>query len=98
MSSSDPTLSFHSYSLTEMEGLNNIGDVTVPGNRPQGNPLANKFLYLRVRTELGQPLAPTLFAKDVIDGMMSMQHQAMGQQIEPPLGIMLLSDTEAVVE
>ena len=50
-------------SLTEMEGLNNIGDVTVPDNMPQGNPLTNQFLYLRVRTELGQPLAPTLFEK-----------------------------------
>ena len=30
--------------------------------------------------------------------MMSMQNQVMGQQIEPPLGVMLLSDTEAVVE
>ena len=65
MSNSDPTPSFHSYSLTEMEGLNNIGDVTVPDNRPQGHSLVNQFLYLRIRTEIDQPLAGTLFTKDV---------------------------------
>ena len=60
--------------------------------------MANQFLCLKVRTQLDQPLTPTLFAKDVIDGMMSMQNQVMGQQIETPLGVMLFSDTEAVVE
>ena len=73
MSSSDPTPSFYSYSLTEMEGLNEIGDVVVPDNTIPGSPLGNQFLYLSVKTDCGQPLAPTLFAKDVIEGMISMQ-------------------------
>ena len=98
MSSSDPTPSFYSYSLTEMEGLNEIGDVVVPDNTIPGNPLGNQFLYLSVKTDCGQPLAPTLFAKDVIEGMISMQAHTVGQQLEVPLGVMLLSDTEAVVE
>ena len=98
MSSSDPAPSFYSYSLTEMEGLNEIGDVVVPDNTTPGNPLGNQFLYLSVKTDLGQPLAPTLFTKDVIEGMMSMQARTVGQQPEVPLGAMLLSDTEAVVE
>ena len=98
MSSSDPTPSFYSYSLTEMEGLNEIGDVVVPDNTIPGNPLGNQFLYLSVKTDCGQPLAPTLFAKDVIQGMISMQAHTVGQQLEVPLGVMLLSDTEAVVE
>ena len=45
MSSSDPTPSFYSYSLTEMELLNEIGDVVVPVNTTPGNPLGNQFLY-----------------------------------------------------
>ena len=98
MSSSDPTPSFYSYSLTEMEGLNEIGDVVVPDNTIPGNPLGNQFLYLSVKTDCGQPLAPTLFAKDVIEGMISMQTHTVGQQLEVPLVVMLLSDTEAVVE
>ena len=53
---------------------------------------------LNVKTDCGQPLAPTLFAKDVIEGMISMQAHTVGQQLEVPLGVMLLSDTEAVVE
>ena len=78
MSNSEPTPSFYSYSLTEMEGLNEIGDVVVPDSRTQGNPPGTQFLYLSLKTDLGQPLAPTLFAKDVIEGMMSMQVQAVG--------------------
>ena len=81
-----------------MEGLNEIGDVVVPDNTIPGNPLGNQFLYLSVKTDCGQPLAPTLFAKDVIEGMISMQVHTVGQQLEVPLGVMLLSDTEAVVE
>ena len=97
MSSSDSTPSFYSYSLTEMEGLNAIGDVVVPDNAIPGNPIGNEFLYLSVKTDLGQPLAPTRFAKDVIEGKMSMQAYTVGQQLEVPLGVMLVSDTEAVV-
>ena len=78
MSSSDPTPSFYSYSLTEMEGLNEICDVIVPDNTIPGNPLGNQFLYLSVKTDCGQPLSPTLFAKDVIEGMISMQVHTVG--------------------
>ena len=81
-----------------MEGLNEIGDVVVSDNTIPGNPLGNQFLYLSVKADCGQPLAPTLFAKDVIEGMISMQAHTVGQQLEVPLGVMLLSDTEAVVE
>ena len=98
MSGSDPTPSFYSYSLTELEGLNEIGNVVVPDNTTPGNPMGNQFLYLSVKTDLGQPLAPTLFAKDVIEGMMSMQAHTVGQQLQVPVGVMLLSDIEAVVE
>ena len=45
MSSSDPTPSFYSYSLTEMEGLNEIGDVALSDNTTPGNPLGNQFLF-----------------------------------------------------
>ena len=78
MSSQDPTPSFHSY--TEMEGLNRVGDLRSPDDRSQGNPQVNQFLYLSVKTETGQSLSSALFAKDVIEGMLSMQEYAMDQQ------------------
>ena len=46
----------------------------------------------------GQPLPPTLFTKDVIEGMVSMQGHVVGQEQEPPLEVMMLSETEAVIE
>ena len=98
MSNSDPTPSFYFYSPTGMYGLNDIGEVVVPDHTTPGNPLGNQFLYLSVKTDCGQSLALTLFAKDVIEGMISMQAHMVGQQLEVPLGVMLLSDTEAVVE
>ena len=97
MSSSDQVPSFYSYSPTEMEGLNNLGNTgeeVTPNNGPQGS----QFMYLQARTEGGLPLVPTLFTREVIAGMVEMQGKAVAQQDEPPLGVHLLSDIEAVVE
>ena len=84
-----------------MEPLNSIGKIE--GNEgynqvPQGNPQYNQYLYLQIQTAHGQPLPPTLFTKDVIEGMVSMQGHVVGQEQEPPLEVMMLSDTEAVIE
>ena len=81
-----------------MEGLNRVRDLRSPDDRSQGNPQVNQFLYLSVKTETGQSLSSALFAKDVIEGMLSLQKYAMDQQQTSSLGVMLLSDTEAVVE
>ena len=84
-----------------MEYLNSIGKTE--GNKdynqvPQGNPQQNQYLYLQIQTAHGQPLPPTLFTKDVIEEMVSMQGHVVGQEQEPPLEVMMLSDTEAVIE
>ena len=97
MSSSDQVPSFYSYGPTEMEGLNSLGnpgEEVTPDNGLQGS----QFMYLQIRTEGGLPLAPTLFTREVIAGMVEMQGKAVAQQDEPPLGVHLLSDVEAVVE
>ena len=101
MSISDQTPTFYSYSLTGMEYLNSIGKTegNVGYNQvPQGNPQQNQYLYLQIQTAHGQPLPPTLFTKDVIEGMVSMQGHVVGQEQEPPLEVMMLSETEAVIE
>ena len=84
-----------------MERLNSIGETegNVGYNQvPQGNPQQNQYLYLQIQTDYGQPLTPTLFAKDVIGGMVSMQGHVVGQEQESPLEVMMLSETEAVIE
>ena len=84
-----------------MEPLNSIDKIesNVGYNQvPQGNPQQNQYLYLQIQTDHGQPLPPTLFTKDVIEGMVSMQGHVVGQEQEPPLEVMMLSDTEAVIE
>ena len=84
-----------------MEPLNSIGKIegNVGYNQvPQGNPPQNQYLYLQIQIDHGQPLPPTLFTKDVIEGMVSMQGHVVGQEQEPPLEVMMLSDTEAVIE
>ena len=84
-----------------MEPLNSIGKIegNVGYNQvPQGNPQHNQYLYLQIQTDHGQPLPPTLFTKDVIEGMVSMQGHVVGQEQEPPLEVMMLSDTEAMIE
>ena len=95
MSSSDHTPTFYSYSLTGMDGFNSV---TKLEGGPQGNPLQDQYVYLQIKTDQGQPLSPTLFTKDVIEGMVAMQGQMVGQEQEPPSEVMLLSDAEAVVE
>ena len=45
---------------------------------PKGNPQQNQYLYLQIQTAHGQPLPPTLFTKDVIEGMVSMQGHVVG--------------------
>ena len=97
MSHSDKTPSFYSYSPTEMEGLNTLGKVDPEGIHtpaPQGDPHSFPVLYLKVRTEDDHPLPPALFSKDVISGMMLSQGQTMG----PHPDVMLISESEAVVE
>ena len=97
MSYSDKTPSFYSYSPTEMEGLNTLGKVDPEGIHtlaPQGDPHAFPVLYLKVRTKDDHPLPPALFSKDVISGLMLSQGQTMG----PHPDVMLISESEAVVE
>ena len=95
MSSSDRTPSFHSYSLTGMDGLNGVSKIE-GGN--QGNPPQNQYLYLQVTTAQGHPLPPTLFTKDVIEGMVAMQGHVVAQEQAPPSEVMMLNDREVVVE
>ena len=84
-----------------MEYLKSIGETEGDegyNQVPQGNPQQNQYLYLQIQTTHGQPLTPTLFTKDVIEGMVSMQGHVVGQEQEPPLEVMMLSETEAVIE
>ena len=97
MSHSDQVPSFYSYKTTEMEGLNSLGNGGEEVVTDNGPP-PNQFMYLQVRTDGGLPLAPTLFTKEVIAGMVEMQGKSVVHQDEPPLGVHLLSDIEAVVE
>ena len=81
---------FHSIGKTEGDvGYNQV---------PQGNPQQNQYLYLQIQNDHGQLLTPTLFTKDVIEGMVSMQGHVVGQEQEPPLEVIMLSETEAVIE
>ena len=95
MSSSDHTPTFYSYSLTGMDGLNGVDKIE---GGPEGNPHQNQYVYLQIKNDQGQPLTPTLFTKDVIEGMVTMQDQMVGQDPEVPSEVMMLSDVEAIVE
>ena len=95
MSSSDHTPTFYSYSLTGMDCFNSV---TKLEGGPQGSPPQDQYVYLQIKTDQGQPLSPTLFTKDVIESMVAMQGQMVGQEQEPPSEVMLLSDAEAVLE
>ena len=83
-----------------MEGLNSLGKPgeEVPEHKLLGAFPPNQFLYIQVRTENGLPLTLTLFSTEVVDGVIAMQAMGKGPQAEPPLGGLLLSDVEAVVE
>ena len=91
---------FYSYSPTDMEGLNSLSNSgeEVSEHKPLGAFPPNQFLYIQVRTEGGIPLTPTLFSTEVVDGVIAMQAMVKGPQAEPPLGVLLLSEVEAVVE
>ena len=78
-----------------MDGFNSV---TKLEGGSQGSPPQAQYMYLQIKTDQGQPLSPTLFTKDVIEGMVAMQGQMVGQEQEPPSEVMLLSDAEAVVE
>ena len=78
-----------------MDGLNGVSKIE-GGN--QGNPPQNQYLYLQVTTNQGHPLPPTLFTKDVIEGMVAMQGHVVAQEQEPPSEVMMLNDREVVVE
>ena len=80
-----------------MEGLNTVGKIElegIHGPESQGYLPLQFHLYLRVRTESDHPLPPTLFTREVIGGMMTMQGQLEGLQPEA----MLMNDSEAVIE
>ena len=95
MSSSDRTPTFYSYSLTGMDGFNSV--TKLEGGPKEVLHKTNMCTY-KLKTDQGQPLSPTLFTKDVLEGMVAMQGQMVGQEQEPPSEVMLLSDAEAVVE
>ena len=65
---------------------------------PRGILNRTNICTVQIQTAHGQPLPPTLFTKDVIEGMVSMQGHVVGQEQEPPLEVMMLSETEAVIE
>ena len=80
-----------------MEGLNTLGKVDpdrIHNLWLQGHFPLQSLLYLQVRTECDQPLSPTLFTKEVVSGMMTMQGQLLTTQPEA----LLISDCEAVIE
>ena len=96
MNSSYQSTPFHSYS-SDMEGPGNPGNITTPNQIPSGITLAHQFLYLQVKGEFGLPLAPALFAKDVIAGMFITQGMA-AEHPEPLLNMFLMSNTEVILE
>ena len=53
-------------------------------------------LYLQVQSEFGLPIAPALFAKDIIAGMFITQGMAV-EGSEPPTNIFIMSKTEVVM-
>ena len=91
---------FYSYSPTEVNSLNSLGNTGDEAleHKPLGGFQPNQFLYMQVRTESGQPLTSTLFLTEVVEGIIAMQAMGKGAQAEPPIGALLLSDVEAVVE
>ena len=57
----------------------------------------HQFLYLQVLSDLGTPLPPALFSKDVVAGMFITQNMA-NTASETPLDVLFLSNTEAIIE
>ena len=91
---------FYSYSPTEIDGLNSLGNTAekVPEHKPLGSFQPNQFLYMQVRTESGHPLTPTLFSTVVVDVIIVIQAMGKWPQAESPMGGLLLSDVDDMVE
>ena len=70
-----------------MDALNSLGNTgdEAPEHKPLGGFQPNQFLYMQVKTESGQPLTPTLFSTEMMEGMVAMQSMGGGQQAEHPL-------------
>ena len=96
MNSSNQSTSFHSYS-SDMEGPDHPGNVNTPNQVHSSITQPLQYLYLQVQGEFGLPLAPALFAKDVIAGMFITQGMAV-EGSEPPTNIFIMSKTEVVIE
>ena len=96
MSSTHQSTSFHSYS-SDMEGPDNPGNVNTPNQVPSVTTPTHRYIYLQVQGEFGLSLPPALFAKDVIAGIYITQGMAI-EGSEPPIGIFIISKTEAVIE
>ena len=80
-----------------MEGPDNQGIVNTPNQVPSSITQPLQYFYLQVQGEFGLPLAPALFAKDVIAGMFITQGMAV-EGSEPPTNILIMSKTEVVIE
>ena len=94
MNSSNQSTSFHSYS-SDMEGQDNPGIGNTPNQVPSSITQLLQNLNLQVQGEFGLPLAPALFAKDVIAGMFITQSVAV-EGSEPPTNILIMSKTEVL--
>ena len=102
MSISPLSTSYHSYSSADMEGPGNPENpITPPVSTDSGVSPDHQFLYLKVKGSFGINLSPALFAKDVIGGMFITQHMvgpSTRGRPEAPLNVMILSESEAVLE
>ena len=88
MNSSHRSTSFHSYS-SSMEGPDNPGNIVTSDQVPSGLTPPHQYLYLQVKGEFGLPLAPALFAKDVVAGMFITQGMAV-EGAEAPTNIFMV--------
>ena len=80
-----------------MEGPDNPVIVNTRNQVPSSITQPLQYLYLQVQGEFGFPLAPALFAKDVIAGMYITQGISV-EGSEPPTNIFIMSKTEVVIE
>ena len=96
MSSSAQSTTYHSYSPVKMEGADNPGNY---GQHPGLNVISpnHQFLYLQVLSDMGSPLPPALFCKDVVSGMFITQNMT-DTNPEAPLDILFINDREVVIE
>ena len=57
----------------------------------------HQFLFVQVQSDLGTPLPPALFSREIILSVLATQSW-VGTASEPPLDVFLLSDTEVILE